>query len=189
MSAGLQHARTPNFPTEAKKVVCVSWVPELAATRELLLRAAGYAVISVLGRRDFSKLESTSNADLLILSHSVPREEKLQALIAFRRSCRAPVLSLLGHFQRPLPGVDYAVEAYNPGEFIDAVAAATSLSRVMCSVGCRKCDLILSVREDVIASAAEGQETTTLKCPYCGATCDYEPHEFLHDPDDSKKSD
>jgi len=128
MAAEPQHVVT-QLPSEAKKVVCVSWVPELAKTRELLLRQAGYDVRSVLGRQELSKLESITSADLLILSHSVPREEKLQALIAFRRNCPAPVLSLLGHFQRPLPGVDYAVEAYNPREFLEAVAEATSPHR------------------------------------------------------------
>ena len=129
MSAGSQHAMAPHLPAEAKKVVCVSWVPELAKTRELLLRQAGYEVTSVLGQRDLGKLDSVTKADLLVLSHSVPREAKLQALIAFRRNCRAPVLSLLGPFQTPLPEVDYAVEAYNPREFLDAVAKATSLDR------------------------------------------------------------
>jgi len=38
------------------------------------------------------------------------------------------------------------------------------------------------VREDVIASAAEGQETTTLKCPYCSVTADYEVREFFRGP-------
>ena len=126
MAAGSQHAGATQLLSEAKVVVCVSWVPELAKTRELLLRQAGYQVITLLGQQSLSKLHDITSAALLILSHSVPREGKLQALTAFRRNCGAPVLSLLGPHQSPLPGVDYAVEAFVPREFLDAVARATS---------------------------------------------------------------
>ncbi|MGH9566736.1 MAG: hypothetical protein ACRD4I_12170, partial [Candidatus Angelobacter sp.] len=102
MLAGSQGAQAPQSPEQAKKVVCVSWVSELATTRELLLCQAGYQVVTVLGPRELIKLESISTADLLILSHSIPRDQKLQAFIAFRHNCCAPVLSLLGHFQTPL---------------------------------------------------------------------------------------
>src|SRR5256885_6777875 len=95
MVAGSQHSGPTRLPSDAKVVVCVSWVPELAKTRELLLRQAGYDVISVLGRQEFGKLHEVTSVSLLILSHSVPREEKLEALAVFRHNCSAPVLSLL----------------------------------------------------------------------------------------------
>lgn len=94
--------------------------------RELLLRHAGFEVISLLGVRDLSRLDGNADAYLLILSYSVPRQEKLNALTIFKRNCSAPVLSLLAPHQTQLPGADYAVEAFGPAEFLDAVRKASS---------------------------------------------------------------
>lgn len=115
-----------NLPAQAKKVVCVSWVPELARTRELLLRHAGFEVLSLLGERDFNRLDGNADVDLLILAHSMPRQQKLQALAIFKRNSSAPVLSLLAPHQAKLPEADYAVEAFSPAEFLDAVKKVTS---------------------------------------------------------------
>lgn len=187
MTAAPNPVGRPREPAGAMKVVCVSWEPELAKTRELLLRQAGYQVTTVLGQRDLSKLHQVTSADLLILAHSVPREEKLQALTVFRRNCSAPVLSLLRPHQSPLPEVDYAVEAFEPREFLDAVARATSRSRKRRNVGCRNCDLIFEVSEHLVASH-ERQDTMKLQCPYCGSTGDYSLRELLRNSDTSEES-
>ena len=175
------------LPLEAKMIICVSWVPELAKTRELLLRQAGYDVTSVLGRQELSKLPEIPNACLFILAHSVPREEKLEALTRFRHNSIAPILSLLRPHQSALPGVDYAVEAFMPREFLNAVATATSHHRTGWSVGCRNCDLIFDIREDLVAFLVSDRQSTTLQCPYCRTTADYEPREFHRAPETSKE--
>ena len=184
MASGAQHAGSKPVAEEAKKVICVSWIPQLARTRELLLRSAGFEVTTVLGERDLGMLDRITTADLLILAHSVPREQKVEALTLFRRNCSAPVLSLLQPYQVKLPGVDYAVEAFSPAAFLDAVREVTSPERPRWSVGCHSCDLIFKFGAH-LAFPTGGPETVALQCPYCRHTCNYEVRELTRDDDTS----
>ncbi|HWC17972.1 MAG TPA: hypothetical protein VG498_13210 [Terriglobales bacterium] len=181
MATGPSPRPEQNLPVQAKKVVCVSWVPQLAHTRELLLRQAGFEVISLLGVGDLSRLDCNADADLLILSHSVPRQEKLNALTIFKRNCSAPVLSLLAPHQAKLPEADYAVEAFSPAEFLDAVKRFTSARRNRWKAGCKNCDLVFKFDADLTAFPAGG--TLALQCPHCRHTHDYQRSELTRDDD------
>ncbi len=103
-----------------KNVLCVSWIPSLATTREMLLTQAGYTVISALGKEEaVSKWDA--KADLIILGHSLPRDEKLALIEWFREHSKVPILSLLKSGQEKLPGADVGVEAFSPAEVVRAV--------------------------------------------------------------------
>ncbi len=104
----------------SKSVLCVSWNPSLASTREMLLTQAGYTVISALGEEEAAS-RCGAKADLLVLGHSVPQNEKQAVIKCFRQHCQAPVLSLLRPGQAKLPEADFAVEAFNPADFVQAV--------------------------------------------------------------------
>ena|SRR2546421_6840219 len=106
--------------TSSKSVLCVSWNPSLAHTRQMLLTQAGYTVISALGVEE-AATRCKAKADLLVLGHSVPRDQKQAVIKCFREHSNAPVLSLLRAGQEKLPEADYAVEAINPAEFIREV--------------------------------------------------------------------
>jgi CheY-like chemotaxis protein len=188
MTGGLQHAHSSGVPGDAKAVVCVSWNSELAWTRELLLRAAGFHVTTILGKSQLTRLREITSTDLLILAHSVPQEEKLEALTTFRSNCRAPVLSLLMPHLAKLPGVDYAVEAFGPREFVAAVASAIAIEAVTWSAGCKGCGLIFPIATDPSPLVATHQEAISLRCPHCGATREYERKELLQDPNAPGKS-
>lgn len=104
------------------KVVCVlSWVPELAKTRKWLLTGNGYTVLSLIGRDGIRQLDGIDEADLLVLAHSVPVEEKHRAIKLFKGTRGSPVLSLLAPNTTKLPEADYGVEAFSPAEFVAAV--------------------------------------------------------------------
>jgi hypothetical protein len=150
------------------KVVCVSWIPELARTRELLLSNEGYEVTTILGKEQLSGLNKIAGSSLLVLAHSVPQEEKLQALHIFRRNCGGPVLSLLRPHATALPDVDYAVEALDPAEFIRAVKSVASKRQRLWKVGCKSCDLIFKVSLPVTK-----EQSVTLRCPYCTRSGSY----------------
>ena len=105
-----------------KSVLCVSWNPSLASTRQMLLTQAGYRVISALGEKEAAS-RCRDEADLLVLGHSVPRDKKKEVIKCFRQHSQAPILSLLRPGQDKLPETDFAVEAFNPVEFVQAVQA------------------------------------------------------------------
>jgi len=104
-----------------KHVVCVSWIPTLAISRELLLTHAGCRVTSILGETGLRKLPEISEVDLLVLAHSVPRERKQWAITTFKQYSEAPVLSLLEPNQQKLPQADFGVEAMNPERVLQVV--------------------------------------------------------------------
>ena len=89
-------------------------------TRKLLLFGAGYKVTTIVGEKQVS--DCANAADLLILAHSVPIEEKLRALSLFRQVSLSPVLSLLRPHQTKLPEADFGVEAASPTDLLAAVS-------------------------------------------------------------------
>ncbi len=112
--------------TGTKHILCVSWFPTLAETRELLLTSEGYSVESVIGTADALAHCHNSNTDMLVLGQSVPREEKRRIVEAFRRYSNAPILSLLNTNQEKLPEVEYGVDSMRPEEFLHTVNSVLS---------------------------------------------------------------
>lgn len=98
-------------------ILCVSWDPGLATTREHLLAHYGYKVTSALGPEQSMERCSTK-ADLLLLGHSVPRKEKQRILDCFRKFNLAPALSLVAPGQEKLPDVEYWAEILDPERLV-----------------------------------------------------------------------
>jgi|GraSoiStandDraft_1057264.scaffolds.fasta_scaffold855406_1 DNA-binding response OmpR family regulator len=108
--------------TDMEQILCISWDPTLALTRELLLKREGYSVQSAWGAERAVNCCRTSQAGLLVLGHSVPREEKRKLIAIFKAQNKAPVLSLLPLDQMKLPEADYGVSA-DPASLLSAVRA------------------------------------------------------------------
>jgi hypothetical protein len=111
-----------------KRVICISWHDSLASTRELLLHRLGVEVITAL--RDQAYAACKEEADLMILGHSVPRDEKRSLIHCFRDHSSAPVLSILLGGQDKLPEATYGVESGNPQDFIGTVQLALNASEL-----------------------------------------------------------
>jgi DNA-binding NtrC family response regulator len=107
-------------------VLCVSADIVLAATRELLLSRAGCEVISILGAADGIMACSNCKADLLVIGHSVPRPDKQQVITAFRKSSKAPIISLLAPHQQKLPEATFGIDGGEPDALVEAVRSLTS---------------------------------------------------------------
>ena len=108
------------MPKAAHCVLCVSWVDSLAVTRKLLLRQAGYRVISAVGEEEEQAI-CKMDGDLLVFGHSVPQDRKQALIESFSKHSAAPVLSLLGPGQRKVPQATFGVEPTGPEDFIRAV--------------------------------------------------------------------
>jgi hypothetical protein len=103
-----------------KRVICVSWNEALAKSRELLLRSLGVTVLSALYEKE-ARSACREDADLLVLGHSVPKEEKRSIIRCFRGHSSAPVLSLLRTGDTKLPEATFGVESANPEEVLSVV--------------------------------------------------------------------
>jgi len=86
----------------------------------MLLEQQGYFVSSALG---FSKALAHCHAggfDLFVLGHSIPTDDKLALIEAFRSGCSAPILSLERHGEDFVP-CDYHASPDAPEKFIEVV--------------------------------------------------------------------
>src|SRR5205807_761354 len=90
------------------------------ASREMLLRSVGVRVISALGPVQ-AQLKCRLQADLLVLGHSVPTDEKRHIIACFRRYSTAPVLSLLRPHQEKLAEADFGIETSDPAAVVGLV--------------------------------------------------------------------
>ena len=103
--------------TTEKRIICVSWNEALGKSRELLLRSLGVTVCSGLYERE-ARSVCQQDADLLVLGHSVPKDEKRLLIEVFRKHSDAPVLSLLQAGDRKLPEATFGVGAAKPEEVL-----------------------------------------------------------------------
>ena len=102
----------PKPDTGERSILSVSCDPSLLTTREMILRAAGYKVLSVLGVEGALAQAGSNHFDLVIIGHSIPIEDRRGILQRVRQFSKAPVLSLwkVGP-EEVLDAADYQLEA------------------------------------------------------------------------------
>ncbi len=103
-----------------KTVLCVSAELSLALTRELLLKNAGYDVISAM-QQDAEAACASTKPDLLLLGHSVDRRRKKELIAAFRKRSTAPVVSLLRPYESKLAEADVGIPGGEPDVVLGTV--------------------------------------------------------------------
>jgi DNA-binding response OmpR family regulator len=104
------------------RILSVSYDETLLHTRELILREAGYTVISVVGFTTAIKA-CDEHFDLIVMGHSIPQEDKRAIVAALRENgCQAPVLSLIRHGDHPIPEAAKAVQP-DPQHVLDGIAS------------------------------------------------------------------
>jgi hypothetical protein len=92
-------------------ILSVSYDSDLLLTRQLLLEAQGYKVISALGISEAMKqCQSGTKFALFILGHSIPREHKAALVTEFHARCAAPIVALQGYDEELIEGADFAIE-------------------------------------------------------------------------------
>jgi DNA-binding NtrC family response regulator len=93
----------------AKHILSVSYDEPLLRTREILLRRQGYSVTSCLGFTAAREQCIANKFDFFILGHSIPQEDKLQLIHAFRTTSAGPVLALKRYGEAQLPHAEAQV--------------------------------------------------------------------------------
>lgn len=107
-------------------ILSVSYDATLLLTRELLLRQMGHDVVSAEG---FAKAYKACEAceveggrfDLVILGHSIPREDKEAIIRHCTKACSCPVLALLRPNEGHVEGAARCVDSDSPRAFVNAV--------------------------------------------------------------------
>jgi CheY-like chemotaxis protein len=93
------------------RILSVSYDDPLLRTRHLMLESQGHEVVSSLGFTESLEHCKRGNFDLFLLGHSIPHADKQQLVTAFRRKCRAPIISLRRSAGEQLvDGADHYIE-------------------------------------------------------------------------------
>ena len=93
------------------RILSVSYDLALARTRQLLLERERYEVVSARSLEASLEHCRRGGFDAFILGHSIPPSDKQRLVIAFKKHCPAPIISLsLTIGDRAFPGADFHVE-------------------------------------------------------------------------------
>ena len=93
-------------------ILSVSYDAALLKTRELILQAHGYRVISALGFEHALQAckDAGQSVHLFILGHSIPAGDKKALVEQFRERCNAPVIALTRVTESRIAGADYYID-------------------------------------------------------------------------------
>jgi len=106
------------MPTK-KRILCISYDESLLTKRRVLLEEAGFFVTSPYGLAEASRICRLDHAfDLIVLGHSVPRDDKLTLIELVRASCKASVLSIRKQNDPPLRQAEFSIDSSNEPEML-----------------------------------------------------------------------
>jgi DNA-binding NtrC family response regulator len=122
--AGPSHEGTSRGDT-GKRILSISYEPSLLLTREMLLSDAGFEVTSAKTLRGALECCKKSRFDLVIVGHSIPKEDKRDVVKQIRQLSLAPVLSIRRHGEEPLPEATHSIDSIaGPEALLKAVTQA-----------------------------------------------------------------
>src|SRR5215831_14894367 len=104
------------------KILSVSYDMSLATTREMLLSSAGFQVTSAFTVGQAIELCATEEFALVVIGHSIPREQRLYLLKELRSRCATPVLAFRRPGEAPLIEADYTFDSLeSPARLLETV--------------------------------------------------------------------
>jgi hypothetical protein len=104
------------------KILSVSYDMSLATTREMLLSAAGFQVSSAFTVGQAIDLCATEEFALVIIGHSIPRDQRQWLLKELRSRCATPVLAFRRPGEAPLIEADYTFDSSEgPAQLLEMV--------------------------------------------------------------------
>jgi len=95
----------------------------------MLLASRGYTVTSAEGYTDALRKCRASSYDLLIIGHSIPRDDKRAIVDEMRQHCSAPVLALLRTNEPELTSANQSIDASRPDLLVAAVESLIQRKR------------------------------------------------------------
>lgn len=101
------------------RILSISYDETLLLTRELMLKGEGHDVVSALGFHRGARACRRSGFDLFVLGHSIPKDDKLDLIRAFReKNVGAPVIALTRANESRLKEVDLYLNPGDPAELL-----------------------------------------------------------------------
>lgn len=89
----------------ARCVLSISYDQSLLHTREWILKAAGFHVVSALGFTDAAAHCGNARFDLVIIGHSIPYKDKVALVSQIKTHNQPQILALRGFGEESVEGV------------------------------------------------------------------------------------
>ena len=100
------------------RILSISYDKALLHTRELLLSREGFEVKSVVGISAAIQACEKASFNLIIIGHSIPRQDKEAIVKQLRAMSPAPILSLRRPNESDLKSVEYSFDPGDPSGFL-----------------------------------------------------------------------
>ena len=83
----------------------------------MVLEQAGFFVTPAFGFTEASKVCRLDHLlDLVVMDHSMPRDDKTALIGMLRPNCKAWLLSIHRHIDQPIPEADFSVDSFDGPE-------------------------------------------------------------------------
>src|SRR5689334_24298603 len=111
--------------SDVARILSITYDETLLKTREMILANAGHTVTSAFFIEEARLACQTPGYDLIIIGHSIPREDKLRFIASFRQANpKALVIALTRAGEPRLEQVDTYINPGDPEELVRAIARA-----------------------------------------------------------------
>lgn len=101
----------PGTALRPAKILSISYDMSLATTRQMLLSSAGFQVSSAFTVSQAIDLCATEEFALVVIGHSIPRDQRQWLLRELRSRCATPVLAFRRPGEAPLIEADYIFDS------------------------------------------------------------------------------
>lgn len=109
------------MPDRPKQILSVAGTEALRKTRELLLKQAGYLVVSAMTTRELNHVCRRTVFDLAIVGHAFEEDQKRKVAEVIRQLCPGlPILEIC-RISPVVPGVEYLLRNPDPDELVKEV--------------------------------------------------------------------
>ena len=106
------------------RILSIAYDESLLQTREMILRNAGFDVTSALGFVEAQGLCGKQQFDLVVIGHTIPRNDKLALIQCAKQRGGAATLCLRKSSDPVLKEADYSTDRTDPGALVEEVRIA-----------------------------------------------------------------
>ena len=109
------------MPDRPKQILSVAGTEALRKTRELLLKQAGFLVVSAMSTRELNHVCRRTVFDLAVVGHAFEEDQKIKVAELIRQLCpNQPILEIC-RISPVIPGVEYILRTPEPDDLLREV--------------------------------------------------------------------
>lgn len=109
------------MPDRPKQILSVAGTEALRKTREMLLKQAGFLVVSAMTTRELNHVCRRTVFDLAVVGHAFEEDQKMKIAELLRQLCPNLAILEICRISPTIPGVEYVLRNPDPEELVREV--------------------------------------------------------------------